>query len=217
MSFRRRLKRKRPPEGWDLIEESIEDFEQQMKDAVAEEHEGKRKNELTWRIHRIHWEKNRFIWDLRYKRKVMGDELYNYLCREKVADQALISKWRKPGYENLCSLLSIQKGDTNFGTASICRVPMASRAPQQQLTPNVKTGCISCVSGDGPNGGPIWWNTPITDEIQAKANKKGKNKGGGAFSEAGGGTKRSAEDELDPEVRKRLAKLRGEADPTALD
>ena len=38
-----------------------------------------------------------------------------------------------------------------------------------------------------------------------------------AFSEAGGGTKRSAEDELDPEVRKRLAKLRGEADPTALD
>ena len=133
MSFRRRLKRKRPPEGWDLIEESIEDFEQQMKDAVTEEHEGKRKNELTWRIHRIHWEKNRFIWDLRYKRKVMNDELYDYLCREKVADQHLISKWRKPGYENLCSLLSIQKSDTNFGTASICRVPMASRAPQQQV------------------------------------------------------------------------------------
>ena len=217
MSFRRRLKGKRPPAGWDLIEESIEDFEQQMKDAVAEEHEGKRKNELTWRIHRVHWEKNRFIFDLRYKRKAMSEELYNYLCREKVADQALISKWRKPGYENLCSLLAIQKGDTNFGTASICRVPMASRAPQQQLTPNVRTGCVSCVSGDGVMGGPIWWNTPITDEIQAKANKKGKNKGGEAFSEAGGGTKRSAEDELDPEVRKRLAKLRGEADPTALD
>ena len=46
---------------------------------------------------------------------------------EKVADQALISKWRKPGYENLCSLLAVQKGDTNFGTASICRVPIASR------------------------------------------------------------------------------------------
>ena len=140
MSFRRRLKGKRPPAGWDLIEESIEDFEQQMKDAVAEEHEGKRKNELTWRIHRVHWEKNRFIFDLRYKRKAMSEELYNYLCREKVADQALISKWRKPGYENLCSLLAIQKGDTNFGTASICRVPMASRAPQQQhlCTPPVR-------------------------------------------------------------------------------
>ena len=40
--------------------------------SVGEEHEGKRKNELTWRIHRIHWEKNRFIYDLKYKRKVMS-------------------------------------------------------------------------------------------------------------------------------------------------
>jgi len=197
MSFRRRLKGKRPPAGWDLIEESIEDFEQQMKDAVAEEHEGKRKNELTWRIHRVHWEKNRFIFDLRYRKKVMSEELYNYLCREKVADQALISKWRKPGYENLCSLLAIQKSDTNFGTASICRVPMASRAPQQQLAPNVRTGCISCVSGDGVRGGPIWWNTPIDAEVLAKADK--------------GGKKRAAEDSIeDPEVRKRLAALKGE-------
>ena len=47
MSFRRRMKGKRPPEGWDLIESSIEDFESQMRDAVAEEHEGKRKNELV--------------------------------------------------------------------------------------------------------------------------------------------------------------------------
>ena len=127
MSFRRRMKGKRPPEGWDLIESSIEDFESQMRDAVAEEHEGKRKNELTWRIHRVHWEKNRFLFDLRYKRGALSQELYDYLCREKIADQALISKWRKPGYENLCSLLSIQKSDTNFGTASICRVPIASR------------------------------------------------------------------------------------------
>ena len=58
MSFRRRLKGKQPPDGWDLIEDTIEDFEAQMRDAVSEEHEGKRKNELTWRIHRIHWEKN---------------------------------------------------------------------------------------------------------------------------------------------------------------
>ena len=201
MSFRRRLKNKKPPAGWDLIESSIEDFEQQMRDAVGEEHEGKRKNELTWRIHRIHWEKNRFIFDLRYKKNVLSDELYNYLCREKVADQPLISKWRKPGYENLCSLLSIQKGDTNFGTASICRVPMGARAPAQRLTPNVRTGCISCVSGDGADGGPVWWNTPITEAIQRKADGEGSKNAKG---------KRPAEDEIDPEVRKRLAALKGE-------
>ena len=42
----------------------------QMKEAVNEEHEGRRKNELTWKINRIHWEKNRFIYDLMYVRKV---------------------------------------------------------------------------------------------------------------------------------------------------
>ena len=41
-----------------------------MKEAVNEEHEGKRKNELTWKINRIHWEKNRFIYDLMFVRKV---------------------------------------------------------------------------------------------------------------------------------------------------
>ncbi len=179
-----------------MIEHAIEDFENQMKDAVNEEHEGKRKNELSWRIHRIHWEKNRFVFDLMYKRKALKRELYDYLCREKIADQALISKWRKPGYENLCSLLSIQKSATNFGTASICRVPMASRAPQQRLTPNVKTGCISCCSGDGIMGGPIWWNTPITEEVEKKATKKRKS----AESEA----------EEDPDVAKRIAALKRE-------
>ena len=75
MSYRRRLKNKKPPEGWELIEEVIEDFEQQMKEAVNEEHEGKRKAELTWKIHRIHWEKNRFVYDLMYQRKVMSRDL----------------------------------------------------------------------------------------------------------------------------------------------
>ena len=67
-----------PLQGWELIEEVILDFESQMKEAVNEEHEGKRKCELTWKIHRIHWEKNRFIYDLMYKRKVMSRELVRF-------------------------------------------------------------------------------------------------------------------------------------------
>ena len=78
MAYRRRLKNKKTPEGWQLIEEVIEDFEAQMKEAVNEEHEGKRKNELTWKITRVHWEKNRFIYDLMYKRKVMSRELVRH-------------------------------------------------------------------------------------------------------------------------------------------
>lgn len=163
-ALRRKLKNKKPPEGWELIEEVIEDFERQMKDAVNEEHEGKRKAELTWKIHRLHWEKNRFIYDLMYQRKVLSKELFDYLVREKIADGPLIAKWRKPGYEILCSMLAIQKGNHNFGTTSHCRVPLRLRAAQQRITPDVQSGCISCASGDGRFGGPIWWNTPLDDD-----------------------------------------------------
>lgn len=34
---------------------------------------------------------------------------FDYLVREKIADGPLIAKWRKPGYEILCSMLAIQK------------------------------------------------------------------------------------------------------------
>lgn len=62
-------------QGWELMESVILDFEEQLKEAVNEEHEGKRKSELTWKIHRIHWEKNRFIFDIMYKRKAISKEL----------------------------------------------------------------------------------------------------------------------------------------------
>jgi len=75
MAFMRRLKGRAPPEGWDAIESSVEEFETQMRDAVAEDHEGKRKNETAWRIHRVHFEKNRFLHDLMYKQKAMSREL----------------------------------------------------------------------------------------------------------------------------------------------
>ena len=122
---------------------------------------------------------------------------YDYLVREKIADGALIAKWRKPGYENLCSMLAIQKSGTNFGTTSLCRVPIASRAAHQAMQPDVKIGCVSCASGDGLHGGPIWWNTPVdADELARKAKAS---------------RKRAADDELDEDVKKRLAALQGGA------
>lgn len=71
---------------------------------------------------------------------------FDWLVREKIADGALISKWRKPGYEFVCSLISIQKSSHNFGTTSHCRVPLKNRAGPQRVTPDVQTGCISCAS-----------------------------------------------------------------------
>ena len=104
--------------------------------------------------------------------QVMSRELFDWLVRERIADGALISKWRKPGYDILCSLLAIQKGNTNFGTTSHCRVPMRQRAAQARISPAVQTGCICCATGDGRFGGPIWWNTPMEEtEETAEQNR----------------------------------------------
>jgi bud site selection protein 31 len=216
MAYRISKGKKKPPEGWTLIEEVILDFESQMKEAVNEEHEGKRKCELNWKVHRIHWEKNRFIYDLMYVRKVMSRELFDWLVRIKIADGALIAKWRKPGYETLCSLLAIQKKNHNFGTTSHCRVPLKKRGEQQRITPDVQTGCISCATGDSKSGAPIWWNTPIDEEGRDDDNVATWNQPGvGAGpSQAGPSRKRDAPEvdeteELDDDIQARLKALKG--------
>lgn len=156
-----------------------------------------------------------------YKKKLMQRELFDYLVREKIADGALISKWRKPGYEILCSMLAIQKGNHNFGTTSHCRVPMKLRSGQQRITPDVQTGCISCASGDGRFGGPVWWNTPLDEDgSTAEENRtlwtqKGAEAEGG---EAPGPSKKRGfvddfaandNDEMPEAVRARLEDLKG--------
>jgi bud site selection protein 31 len=154
---------------------------------------------------------------------------FDWLVREKIADGPLIAKWRKPGYEILCSMLAIQRGNHNFGTTSHCRVPLRLRAAQQRVTPDVQTGCISCASGDGKFGGPIWWNTPMEEEDgeDEEQNRTTWAAGGGGAAAAGGGgggpsgpaggyagRKRPAddfdeeEDEIPEEVRKRLQALK---------
>jgi bud site selection protein 31 len=106
-------------------------------------------------------------------------------------------------------------------------------AVQQRVTPDIQTGCISCASGDGKFGGPVWWNTPMDDgdaEAEgAEANRStwgapgggGGGGGGGGHhhqqqqqqQQGGGGKKRAAEafeddDELPDEVRARLEALK---------
>uniref|UniRef100_A0A803J1Y7 Protein BUD31 homolog n=1 Tax=Xenopus tropicalis TaxID=8364 RepID=A0A803J1Y7_XENTR len=115
--------RKPPPDGWELIEPTLDELDQKMREAETEPHEGKRKVESLWPIFRIHHQKTRYIFDLFYKRKAISRELYDYCIREGYADKNLIAKWKKQGYENLCCLRCIQTRDTNFGTNCICRVP----------------------------------------------------------------------------------------------
>lgn len=86
-----------PPEGWDLIEATIEELEAKMREAESESHEGKRRTESLWPIFKIHHQKSRYIYDLFYKQKSISRELYDYCIKNRIADAALIAKWKKQG------------------------------------------------------------------------------------------------------------------------
>lgn len=204
----RTLTTRKPPEGWDEVVPQLEEFQSQMRDAVNEPHEGKRRNEATWPITKIHYERSRYIYELYYKKKAISRELYDFLLQEKWGDANLIAKWKKPGYEFTCSLQALDKKGTNFGTTNICRVPLHLRKPGPQ-GPSVNTGCISCASTEaGRLGGPIWWDSPRPADLVgwAKAGCPTEEKPGKKRKEVGG-------DGEDAELEARARALRKGANP----
>ncbi|KAI2806323.1 hypothetical protein RDWZM_006696 [Blomia tropicalis] len=135
---------RQPPEGWELIEPTIEELDAKMREAETESHEGKRRTEALWPIFKIHHQRSRYIYDLFYKRKAISRELYDYCIKNRIADAALIAKWKKQGYENLCCLRCIQARDTNFGTNCICRVPRDKLEEGRNVVECVHCGCRGC-------------------------------------------------------------------------
>ncbi|XP_023244617.1 protein BUD31 homolog [Centruroides sculpturatus] len=95
-----RRSRKPPPEGWELIEPTIEELEQKMREAESDPHDGKRKVESLWPIFKIHHQKSRYIFDLYHKRKAINSEQSILLskvthCKEGAQDKVLGSAYMK--------------------------------------------------------------------------------------------------------------------------
>ena len=141
------LKAKKTPEGWEMIEPTLTELANQMRDAENDPGEGKRKAESLWGIWRLHHQRSRYIYDLYYKKKEISRDLYEYCLREGWADKNLIAKWKKSGYEKLCCLLCIQSKDHNYGTTCICRVPKA-KLEEGKIVQCINCGCRGCASGD---------------------------------------------------------------------
>ncbi len=57
------------PPGFEAIEDRLNSFERRLREAEAESHEGRRKNEAVWPVFRITHQRSRFIYDMYYVRK----------------------------------------------------------------------------------------------------------------------------------------------------
>eukprot|EP01017_Pseudomicrothorax_dubius_P029371 TRINITY_DN3564_c0_g1_i6.p1 TRINITY_DN3564_c0_g1~~TRINITY_DN3564_c0_g1_i6.p1 ORF type:complete len:148 (+),score=16.93 TRINITY_DN3564_c0_g1_i6:162-605(+) len=143
----RTLKTKRAPEGWEIIEPTLTELNNQMRDAENEPHEGKRKSETLWTIYRLHHQRSRYVYEMYYKKREISKDLYDYCLREGYGDANLIAKWKKSGYEKLCCLSCIQPRDHNYGTTCICRVPKGE-LEEGKVVQCVNCGCRGCASCD---------------------------------------------------------------------
>ena len=90
-----RTKKKKFPEDWDVLEDTLEALESKMREAEADEHDGRRTAEMLWPIFRIHHQRSRFIYEMFYKKKAIARETYQFALREGYADANLIAKWKK--------------------------------------------------------------------------------------------------------------------------
>jgi bud site selection protein 31 len=124
--------KKKPPADFDYVEPIMEALENELRDKVKETNEGKRKTESMWPVHQINWQKSRYIYDLFYTYKRISRPVYDYCIDQKLVDAALIAKWKKPGYERLCSTYVINPTNYKFGTTSLCRVPLFDRSEEQR-------------------------------------------------------------------------------------
>ena len=110
----KKIRGKKTPKGFDLIEPTLMELTQKLRDGMFVSlysslvenapHDGKRKAETYWPIFRLHHQRSRYVFELFYKKKQISRELYEYCLKAKWADAALIAKWKKDGYEKLCCL-----------------------------------------------------------------------------------------------------------------
>lgn len=161
MSWRLIKKTRKAPPGIEKVLPTLEEFEAQTREALNAPPDDKRRNEIAWPMHKLHYQKNRYLFDMHFKQHKISKKLLDYLIKEKLADGKLIAKWRRPGYERLCSLQVVTKSNMNFGGVGVCRIPLKQR--RGQILPNVLTGCVSCASGDR---GPIWWDDPVPQIVK---------------------------------------------------
>lgn len=141
-------KKGRAPAGYEYIQSVMDALERELRERMNEPHEGKRKCEALWPVHQINWQRSRYVYDLFYKYKRISRDVYDYCVRMKLVDANLIAKWKKPGYERLCSTFAINSKNYNYGTVSICRVPK-HQLSDDQVIQEKHAGCRGCASGPG--------------------------------------------------------------------
>jgi hypothetical protein len=91
----RRNRTKPPPEGFELIEDTLKQFDQKMREAESKPNIGLSKHEALWPVFRLHHQRSRYVYEMYYKRQAISKDVYDYCLKEGYGDANLIAKWKK--------------------------------------------------------------------------------------------------------------------------
>lgn len=137
------------PEGYDKIEFTINKLLLKLKEAQTKSIKTENKQSSLWPIYQINHQISKYVYTIYYDKKIISKDLYEYLLKQKYVNANLIAKWKKQGYENLCCVNCIIKGEKNHGNTCICRVPKSQLDEDQAKTLQCITcGCKGCASTD---------------------------------------------------------------------
>mmetsp|Transcript_17589 Transcript_17589/g.44608 ORF Transcript_17589/g.44608 Transcript_17589/m.44608 type:complete len:323 (-) Transcript_17589:323-1291(-) len=142
----RRAGARRRPAGLEAVEPTLQALDEELRRVVADPPHGVSHAEALWPVHQINWQKSRYVYDLYWRYGRISEEVYQYCIDQKLVDGKLMAKWRRPGYEKLCSTYVINPKNYNFGTVSVCRVPRSSLKAGTEFRDQT-TGCRGCASG----------------------------------------------------------------------
>lgn len=168
-------------------------MENELRDKVKESNAGKRNTESMWPVLQIQHQRTRYVYDMHYIYHKISKPVLDYCVKNKTADAALMAKWKKPGYELLCSTYVINPANYKFGTTSICRVPHTQRSAELKFAQDPTTGCMGCASGKGAGPKNIFGNKygqrlaaiQIAREQRMEAIAKEENEAAAKATEAG--------------------------------
>lgn len=102
-AIRHSSKRKAPPEGFSDIETDLLIFSNKMKDAENAPSTNVPRHAAMWPIFQISHQRSRYVYELYYEKEAISKELYDWLLKNGYADAQLIAKWKREGYEKVCS------------------------------------------------------------------------------------------------------------------
>ncbi len=96
-------------------------------DKVHKSNARKHNTKLMWPIHQINWQQLHYVYNMYYLHHRITKKVYKYCVRNKLVNTALIAKWKKTGYKQLCLTYVINTNNYMFGMTLICHVPLKER------------------------------------------------------------------------------------------